>query len=190
VYAVTPGQINFVVPMNAPTTGTADVQVIQVSTGRVYASSLIPMNTVSPAIMMRTYDGKNRQAAVVNADGTVNGPDSPAKRGSYVQIYATGQGFVPGAPADGEVITADLRTTGTLRVALSGTFLEDFVANPADRPKSEWLYASGLSQYPGLWYMNVWIPSGVQPNKEVSVILLYNGVPSTDGTIITTINVQ
>jgi uncharacterized protein (TIGR03437 family) len=190
LYAVTPGQINFVVPMKAPTTGAADLQVVQVSTGRIYAAATVSMNTVSPAIMMLTYEGANRQAAVVNADGTVNGPSAPAKRGSYVQVYATGQGFVPGAPEDGEVVTGDIRTPGSLRVNIGGTYLEDFIANPADPPKAQWIYASGLSQYPGLWYINVWIPSGVVAAKEIPVLLVYNNAPSTDGTIRTTINVQ
>jgi len=48
--------------------------------------------------------GKCRQAAVVNAaDGTVNSPANPAAAGSYISIYATGQGFVQGAPADGDI---------------------------------------------------------------------------------------
>jgi uncharacterized protein (TIGR03437 family) len=190
LYLVSPTQINFVVPMNAPTSGTAELQVVQVSTGRVYAALTVAMNTISPAILMQTYDGKNRQAAVVNADGSVNGPNNPAKRGSYVQIYATGQGFVAGAPADGEANSGAVSAPGSLRVNIAGAYLEDYTANPADRPKAEWLQYSGLSPFPGLWQINAWIPSGVQPNKEVPLILVYNGAPSTDGTIVTTINVQ
>ena len=52
-----------------------------------------------------TYTGKNRQAALINADGTVNSPTNRAARGTYVSLYATGQGFVPGAPPDGELVT-------------------------------------------------------------------------------------
>jgi uncharacterized protein (TIGR03437 family) len=48
----------------------------------------------------------NNLAAVINQNGTVNGPNNPAVRGSYISIYATGEGqtlpggidgFVPGA---------------------------------------------------------------------------------------------
>jgi uncharacterized protein (TIGR03437 family) len=191
LYAVTPGQINFVVPMRAPQTGTAELQVIQASTGRVYAAGTVPMNSVNPAILMQTYEGTLRQAAVINVEtGVPNGPNAPARRGSYIQIYATGQGFVEAlADKDGEVVTGDIRTPGFLRVNLGGTYLEDFIPNPADPPKSEWLYASGMSQYPGLWYINVYIPSGVQANPQLRMLLLYNNVPSTDGSIQTTINV-
>jgi uncharacterized protein (TIGR03437 family) len=179
--------------MRAPQTGTAELQVVQASTGRVYAAGTVPMNSVNPAILMQTYEGTNRQAAVINVEtGVPNGPSTPARRGSYIQIYATGQGFVEAlADKDGEVVTGDVRTSGVLRVNIAGTYLEDFIANPADPPKSEWLYASGMSQYPGLWYINVWVPSGVQANREVPILLLYNNVASTDvGTIRTTINVQ
>jgi uncharacterized protein (TIGR03437 family) len=190
LYLVSPMQINFVVPMKAPTSGTADLQVVSVSTGRVYAALTVPMSTVSPAILMRTYDGKNRQAAVVNEDGSVNDATHPAKRGSYVQIYATGQGSVTGAPGDGEAISSAITAAGTLRVNVAGTYLEDYTANPGDRPKAEWLQYSGLSPFPGLWQINAWIPTGVAPAKEVPIILVYNGVPSSDGTIVLTINVQ
>jgi uncharacterized protein (TIGR03437 family) len=191
LYAVTPTQINFVVPMKAPTSGFADIQVVQQSTGRIFAATTVAMNTVSPAILMQTFDGQNRQAAVINQDGTVNSPSNPAKRGSYIQIYATGQGFVPeAAEIDGEVVSGDFRSRGNLRVNINGAYLEDFIANPADRPKSEWLYAAGLSQYPGLWYINVWVPSGVLANKEVPILLLYNNVTSSDGSFRTTISVQ
>ena len=60
LYYVGPTQINFVVPWNAPTTGTADVQVIKVSTGQLLAASPIPMNTVSPAIFV-DYLGRQRR---------------------------------------------------------------------------------------------------------------------------------
>src|SRR6185436_4895383 len=81
LYTVTPTQINFVAPMKAPQTGFGELQVVQVSTGRVYAATTVGMTPVSPAIMMLTYEGQNRQAAVINLEnGTVNGPNNPAKR--------------------------------------------------------------------------------------------------------------
>ena len=63
-----------------------------------------------------------------------------------------------------------------------------FIQNPADRPKADWL-AHAMSVYPGVWAINVWIPSAVIPNKELPIIILYNNVFSTDNTIRTTINV-
>jgi len=39
LYFVSPTQINFVVPMNAPTGGTAEIQVLKVSTGQLLRSA-------------------------------------------------------------------------------------------------------------------------------------------------------
>jgi uncharacterized protein (TIGR03437 family) len=44
--------------------------------------------------------------AVINQDGTHNSPTNPAKAGSYVSIYASGFGNIPGTPIDGAVAIA------------------------------------------------------------------------------------
>jgi uncharacterized protein (TIGR03437 family) len=194
LYYVSPTQINFVVPMNAPTSGLADIQVLQVSTGRVLAAWPMPMNTASPAILMTTaYAGRFRQAAVINQDGTVNGPQNPAPRGSYISIYATGQGWVAGAPADGAVVSSDLRTPAPPQVNINGVYLVDYTAITDDKPKDQWLYSSGLSQFPGLWQINAYVPKGVPAGNQIPLLLLYGGQLSTDAnstSIITTIAVK
>ncbi len=191
LYYVSPTQINFVVPMNAPTSGNVDIQVVQPSTGRIFAAGQMPMNTAAPGILQLTYTGKNRQAALINADGTVNSPTNRASRGTYVSLYATGQGFVPGAPADGELVTSDIRTPLPPRIALNGIFLEDYVKNTEDKPKDQWLYSSGLQYYPGLWQINFYIPSSVLPGAEVSILILAgNNILSADNTINMTIAVK
>ena len=130
---VSPGQINFMIPMSAPTSGTADVQVVRQSTGQILTDGLVSMNSVSPAIFAggqancSLAGGKCRQAAVVNdADGTVNGPNNPAAAGSYISIYATGQGFVQGAPADGDIPRGGLVSTSTLpKVWINACYVAD-----------------------------------------------------------------
>jgi uncharacterized protein (TIGR03437 family) len=44
------------------------------------------------------------QGAILNQDGTVNTPSTPAKLGSVVSIYATGTGALPVAMPDGQVV--------------------------------------------------------------------------------------
>ena len=121
LYYVGPGQINFVVPWGAPTSGTADVQVTKVSTGQVAAAGFVQMDQVSPGIIETSNSGTNRQAAVINLkDGTVNSPTNPVARGDYISIYATGQGMVPNPPADGNT-PADLTATSyTPRIGIGG----------------------------------------------------------------------
>ncbi len=125
LYYVSATQINFVVPMSAPATGTANLAVVQNSTGRIYAAGQVWMAAVSPAILMLEYTGTLRQGAVVNlADGTVNSTTNAAARGTSVIIYATGQGFVPGAPADGAWNSAAVSAPAALRVNIAGLYLD------------------------------------------------------------------
>jgi uncharacterized protein (TIGR03437 family) len=191
LYYVSPTQINFVVPMNAPTSGTADIQVVQPSTGRIYAAGQANMNVNSPAVLMSQYTGTNRQAAVVNLpDGTVNDATHPALRGSYVSIYATGQGFVPGAPADGVPPSSAIATSQTPRVAINNLFTDQYTPDNGDVPQAQWLSYSGLSSYPGLWQINVWIPKGVVAGTQIPVLVVLGSTPSNDNTFRTVIAVK
>jgi uncharacterized protein (TIGR03437 family) len=104
LYYVSPGQINFVMPWNAPTTGVADVQVLNTLTGQLLAASPVAMNTVSPAIFVGASAGAGAKlAAVINQNNVVNDATHPAKIGEYIAIYATGQGVVSSPPADGDI---------------------------------------------------------------------------------------
>jgi uncharacterized protein (TIGR03437 family) len=176
LYFASPSQINFVVPMDAPQSGTADIQVVQPSTGRILAAGIAPMATVAPGILEREYTGKTRQAAALNVEdnNTVNDAAHPARRGTYVSVYATGQGFVPGAPADGQPISGIIPTPQVTRVFLNGCSLDDScVQNTGDLPRTRWLQYSGLSPYPGVWQINFYVPSSVIPGAggAVSVIV-------------------
>jgi len=55
---------------------------------------------VSPGLFTLNQSGTG-QAAVVNQDGTINGPNNPAPAGSTIVLYGTGQGQVSPAVADG-----------------------------------------------------------------------------------------
>jgi len=183
LYFVSPGQINFVVPMNAPQSGYADIQVIQASTGRVYADNAqVLMAPYSPAIMMLDYSGNLRRAAVINlADGTVNSPTNPAPRGSFISIYATGQGFCPNAPADGAPVNGAVPCPAVVRINMNGTWVDQMPYDSAsDIPQNQWLPYSGLNFYPGLWQINVYIPHAVAPNTQLPLIITADGEPSVD----------
>jgi uncharacterized protein (TIGR03437 family) len=92
---VSPSQINAQVPFEvAPGTVTAALQV----TGLPPVSIELSIVAAAPGIF---GDGTN-QAAVRNADGSVNGPDNPAGSGSKVSVYFTGVGAVARPVGDGE----------------------------------------------------------------------------------------
>ena len=144
-------QINFQVPMSAPQSGTADVQVIEIASGRVLGDSTVAMVQAIPGIFTLTGDGSGT-AAVLNQDNTVNGPNNQAVQGSTITIFGTGQGYISGAPADGNISNAPLQTATKPTI----------VMGPPPLVPSENITYSGLAPtLVGVWQINVVIPSTV-----------------------------
>ena len=185
LYFVSPGQVNFLVPMSAPVSGTADVEVVQASTGQVLGASSLPMDQVSPAIFCGASGGclatgNFYQAAVINQDGNVNSSTNPAPRGSVISIFATGQGALNNAPADGSAAPGPpnfATTPQTPRVAIGTDFVDNMKLLPGDPTNGQWVTYSGLAPgFAGLWQINVQIPMGVAPGLQVPIGIQYNGV--------------
>jgi uncharacterized protein (TIGR03437 family) len=192
LYFVGPTQINFVVPWNAPTTGSADVQVINTVTGQLMAASLVPMNTVSPAIFVTTSAGSGAKlAAVINQDGTVNSSTNPEKRGNYISIYATGQGVVSSPPADGDIPRNGLVASQSTPRVFIGTDYTDQIPLQGSEQRSipgvdnNFISFSGLSpSFPGMWQVNVRIPQATAPGAQALGLLLNSfpdNLPSSTG---------
>ena len=185
LYFVSPGQVNFFVPNGAPTSGTADVEVVQVSTGQVLGASLVQMQPVSPGVFFNynitplVQNGKTLYfGAVINQDGTINTPANPAPRGSVISIYATGQGYVPGAPPDGTPAPTALSSPAALTVYLNNSDVNAY------GEAGQHITYSGLDQYPGVWQINVQIPQGVTPSSQTGgatpLALFVDGVVNYD----------
>jgi uncharacterized protein (TIGR03437 family) len=189
LYYVSPTQINFIVPWNAPTTGTADVQVLNTVTGQLLAASKVPMNTVSPAIFVGATAGAGaKQAAVVNQNGTVNDATHPAKLGEYISIYATGQGPVATSdqPADGDIPRNGLvGAKGSLRVWIGSDYTDQIPLQGNEQrsiPGADvnFIQFSGLSPaWPGMWQVNVRVPQATAAGAQI-VSFLYNSVPDNN----------
>jgi uncharacterized protein (TIGR03437 family) len=163
---VSPGQINFQMPQTTPVNGYREIEVSQVSTGQVFASWLFRIDAESPGLF--TVDGSGAgQVAAVNQDGSLNNDAHPAKAGSIVTLYATGQGVIQGMPADGAVAQAILSTSETPQVFINSAYVA-----PGD------VMYSGLAPgFTGLWQINVKVPSNVPPG-DVIVFIAYNGINS------------
>jgi uncharacterized protein (TIGR03437 family) len=191
LYFVSPGQINFVVPWNAPVTGTADVQVLKVSTGQLLAASAVPMNTVSPGIFVGASAGTGAKlAAVINQDGSVNDATHPVKRGDYISIYATGQGLVASPPADGDIPRNGLvGSQGSLRVFIGSDYTDQIPLQGSEQRNLNgdvnFISFSGLSpSFPGMWQVNVRIPQATAPGAQALSLLFSNfpdNVPGVTG---------
>ncbi len=194
LYYVSPNQINFVVPMSAPTSNTADLEVVQASTGRLYGSSQVSMNVASPGLLLQEYAGATRAAVIANSDNSLNTPTNPAKRGSVITIYATGQGFVPGAPPDGSLPQGLVTTPTTPRIIMNDLFLDEITPQQGDPANGQFVQFSGLSpSYPGIWQINVQIPMAIPPGEQTVIAIVQDGIASiapADGTYTTTFAVS
>lgn len=164
-----PNQINFQVPMGAPQSGTADMQVVEVATGRLLGDTTVVMTAADPGIFTQTGNGIGT-AVAVNQDNTLNSQTNPAVQGSTITIYGTGQGFIAGAPPDGNVLNKPLSTPVNPEVIMGFGPVPD--AN---------IQYSGLSPaLVGVWQLNIVIPDSVitLPDNPTQVILILNNVPS------------
>ena len=168
---VSSGQINFLVPFEAPTSGTAQVEVVNASTSQVLGSGSMTMNVGSPGFFTSNSQGTG-QIAALNQDNTVNSPSNMAKPSSYIQLFLTGQGagLQGGAPPDGQPTSGALSTSSLPAVYIGGSLAT--------------LSYSGLAPgYPGLWQINVQIPSApiALPGFPVNifpVLVSYEGLTS------------
>jgi uncharacterized protein (TIGR03437 family) len=214
LYFVSPGQINFLMPMNSPSSGVLDVLVIEKATGRIVASACdarsvaagrfacidrLRADVASPALFAGTnYSTGTGQVAALNrrsSDGSYynldssgrpipNGPQNPVSRGDIVEIFATGTGFVPNAPPDGQPASGQVPTPERPQVIVGTRFLAD----------SDILYSGLAPGLVGVWQLNIRIPDTVAPSNNVQVVVVYKSIPSNNpqnpGQIVTTIAVK
>lgn len=168
LHFVSPGQINFLMPMNAPTSGTVSVLVQRPSTGQIVGYGRIEMAPASPGLFTSDSSGSG-QLAALNQDNTRNGPGNAAARGSVVQLFATGAGFIPGAPPDGDTPGGRQILTPEKPRVFIGT---DFV------PDDHVLYSGLAPGLIGVWQINVKIPDRVAPGNAVLLYVQYRDIPS------------
>lgn len=163
-----PTQINFQVPAPTPTGGLQEIQVIRATTGEVIASWLFRINAVSPALFTVDSSGSG-QIAALNQDGTVNNGTNPAKAGSYITLFGTGQGVVKGMPADGNPTPSSplLPANPDLKVFINSDFV----------PQSSIQFSGLAPGLVGVWQINVQIPSNVPPG-DVPVFVDLEGINS------------
>ena len=169
LFYVSPSQINLLIPNNAPTSGTADLQVIRTDNGQTLGDTTINMTTVAPGLFTASGTG-NGQAAAINDDGTYNGATNPISRGHVLQVFGTGLGNIPGAPNDGSAVSAATPTTESATAIIGG------IACPVQ-------YSGLAPGLVGVWQVNVYVATGVvpttsQPNRTSELIVFLGGTPS------------
>ena len=166
---VSPTQINLQIPSNTPVGGFQEFKVVRASTGQVLASWLFRIDSVSPGLFTANATGSG-QLLATNADGTVNNASHPAKAGTYVTLYGTGQGLVSGMPPDGVPTPgAILSTNAKPNVLINGP---NFV------PDSDVQFSGLCPGFVGLWQINVKVPANVPPG-DVPVFVSIGGISSS-----------
>jgi uncharacterized protein (TIGR03437 family) len=135
------------------------------------------------ALNRRSSDG-----AYYNLDGSgrplPNGPQNAVSRGDVIEIFATGTGFVPNAPPDGQPPTGAVPTPEKPQVIVGTGFVSD----------SDILYSGLAPGLVGVWQLNIRIPNTVAPGNNVRVVVVYKSIPSNNpqnpAQIVTTIAVK
>jgi uncharacterized protein (TIGR03437 family) len=108
----------------------------------------------------------NNQGAILNQDGSVNGPSNPAAPGSYIQIYGTGEGQTNPPGVDGQIATETVdylpRPVAPVSITIGGV-----AATPS--------YAGTAPQsFAGFFQVNVQIPNNVGAGNQPVILKVGN----------------
>jgi uncharacterized protein (TIGR03437 family) len=177
IFSVYPTQINAQVP--AVGTGNVPVQVITgCDTAQAVASPpvSVPAQATAPEFFYFTTVGSGPYPiAAINAvtggyvgpAGLISGATfTPAKPGDYLTLFATGFGATSPTFAPGVVPSGTPKVTAPVSVTFGGVTLD----------ASDILYV-GLSQFAGLYQLNIQVPAGV-PDGNQPLVVTVGGVAS------------
>ncbi|MBM3796238.1 MAG: hypothetical protein FJW31_19750 [Acidobacteria bacterium] len=148
VLASTPFQVNFQIPPSAQ----PGAHTLRIESPFGGAEQVIELDAVSPAVFTL---GGNR-GAILNQEGTVNSITNPARRGGVIVVYGTGFGA--------------LRAQGALQVTAAP------VTGAIEGVPLQAAYAGAAPGFPGLYQINLSLPSGLPPGLAVRLTLAIQGV--------------
>ena len=152
VIAATRGQVNFVMPTDV----SAGRGYLEVRTqAEVVSDGAFEVTSAGPGLFVADWRDQDQPGAILNQDSTLNGSKAPARRGSILQIFATGSGS-----ADAAAVNV-------------------WIAN---RP-TENLYSGPAPGYPGLWQINARVPEDTAIEKQIPVFVSLEGRVSNAVTI-------
>ena len=156
LYFVSPQQINFLIPNNLKP-GRVGLRLIR--DGLAGPEVFITLTSAAPAL----FQLDPGTAIALKADYQLATPESPARPGEIIMLYATGLGETipnpaPGAIANGAAPLARLDGFGVL-----------FDGLPVARDRIA--YAGAAPGFAGLYQINVWVPAGAGDNPEVQVVV-------------------
>jgi adhesin/invasin len=172
IYYVSPGQINFEIPIDASTAngGGGTVQVVR--NGQPGNLVYVDINAQAPRFIV--YDGG--YGIMTTPQGALTGiPSSPVKVGDTIVIYALGLGPTSPPVASGTASPSSplAKVPGTTQVCFG-------VESPFHQSPCATALFSGLTPgFVGLYQINVTIPAGIPSGNSTISLLLVNNVEST-----------
>jgi uncharacterized protein (TIGR03437 family) len=162
---VSPEQVNTVVPFEVvgPVT-----QVVLQYNAQQSSAVATPVAAASPALFSLSGAG-NGQAAIVNADGTINSPNSPSLAGSVVSLFATGLGLDIPDTDDGTIAQVAVSVPAAVSVSIGG------------QPANVRYVGAAPGLVAGVFQINVVVPATVPAGTAIAVSIQVNDVASENG---------
>ncbi len=139
--------------------GSTSVDVAVNYNGNVSATTTFPAAVAAPGIFTADSTGSG-QAAAVNQDGTLNNASKPAKAGSFISLFVTGDGQTSPGGVDGKLTVAPYGlTVQPVKVTIGGI------------PATVSYSGAAPGAVAGLTQINVQIPASVASGSAVPVTL-------------------
>jgi uncharacterized protein (TIGR03437 family) len=162
---VSANQVNLLVPYGV-TGSTATVVVT--NSGTASNSMTVPLAASAPGVFSQDSTGSGI-GAILHANNSLVTTANPAKRGETIQIYLTGLGAVAPPVPDGAAGVSDplSKTVSPAAVYLNGQ-------------KATVVYSGLAPGLPGLYQMNVTIPSGLVLGTGPAVLAIQTAEAFTD----------
>jgi uncharacterized protein (TIGR03437 family) len=152
--------------------GMASADFVVTANGQTTAKFTVPVVAAAPGLFTDNFSGSG-QIVAFNQDGTLNTTANPAAKGSYIQMYATGEGLVNPSGVDGAIQTGYVRVpAAAVTVSIGGA-----AASSATFAGS----IPGLLT--GLTLVEAQIPSATA-SGAIPVVLTIGGVSSPAGATI------
>jgi uncharacterized protein (TIGR03437 family) len=171
LFFVGPNQINLQVPPGVALGTPVPLQLTKPDGSTLLSTATFAAS--APGIFTLAMNGQG-QAAALNQDNSVNFGTNPAKRGSVIQIFATGGGDTAPALGAGEAAPASGNPLVLTKVQPTVTI----------GGKNATVQFSGMAPgFVGLWQINAQVPADVTPGNAVPLVVTAAGVASNTVTI-------
>jgi uncharacterized protein (TIGR03437 family) len=156
------GQINAIVPYEVG--GRQFTKVIVQRNGTATGAGVLTVDDSNPAIF--AVQGGTGQGAILNQDNSYNSASNPAAVGSFITVFATGEGSLAPAVATGSVTSA----TGPTFPAPVGPVSVTIAGKPASL-----IYAGEAPGFAsGVFQLDVTIPQGTPSGSQPMVVTVGN----------------